>query len=224
MSLKELEKLVRSDDDRRRDRPIVVVVDDDVLIRNSLETVLIDKYDVRTCANGMEGVRTVDDATSCVILDVRMPTHDGFWVCKHLRKRAPDVPIIFYSAYQDVKDPYEIINEYHPFGYVVKGDTLSTLLSLVASAVRHSARVREVRRTIERLREAREQVRDVHGEQPDGSEPPRRDASSARSSGRTAAATPARPSSLPPGERAPTQPPPSVPPSSRPAPGPSRRR
>jgi DNA-binding NtrC family response regulator len=131
-------------------------------VRSSLDTVLRDKYEVRSCSNGLEGVRTVDDHTSCVILDVRMPTHDGFWVCKHLRKRAPDVPIIFYSAYQDAKDPYEIINEYHPFGYVVKGDTLATLLSLVANAVRHSDRLREGRRTVERLREAREQLRDLH--------------------------------------------------------------
>src|SRR5437899_396804 len=138
MSLKELERMIQGDTEGPDHRPIVVVVDDDVLVRASLETVLRDTYDVRTCANGVEGVRAVDEATSCVILDVRMPTHDGFWVCKHLRKRAPDVPIIFYSAYQDAKDPYEIINEYHPYGYVVKGDSLATLLTLVANAVRHS--------------------------------------------------------------------------------------
>src|SRR6266511_4388458 len=109
MSLDDLEKMIQSEGGSSHDRPVVVVVDDDVLIRSSLETVLKDKYDVRLCADGLAGVRAVDESTGCVILDVRMPTHDGFWVCKHLRKRAPDVPIIFYSAYQDVKDPYEII-------------------------------------------------------------------------------------------------------------------
>jgi DNA-binding NtrC family response regulator len=168
MSLKDLEKMIRSESGAVGDRPVVVVVDDDALVRSSLETVLEDRYDVRSCANGLEGVRTVDEHTSCVILDVRMPTHDGFWVCKHLRRRAPDVPIIFYSAYQDVKDPYEIINEYHPFGYVVKGDTLATLLSLVANAVRHTERLRDGRRTVERLREAREQLRDLQGDPDNG--------------------------------------------------------
>jgi DNA-binding NtrC family response regulator len=171
MSLKDLEKMIRSEGGHVGDRAIIVVVDDDVLVRSSLETVLKDKYDVRSCSNGLEGVRSVDEHTSCVILDVRMPTHDGFWVCKHLRRRAPDVPIIFYSAYQDVKDPYEVINEYHPFGYVVKGDTLATLLSLVANAVRHSERLRDGRRTVERLREAREQLRDLHADRPEGGPP-----------------------------------------------------
>jgi DNA-binding NtrC family response regulator len=206
MSLKDLERMIRSDEGDASGRPTIVVVDDDELVRSSLETVLQDRYDVRTCSNGLEGVRTVDDDTSCVILDVRMPTHDGFWVCKHLRRRAPDVPIIFYSAHQDVKDPYEVINEYHPYGYVVKGDSLAALLSLVASAVRHSERLREGRRTIERLREAREQLRDLNSRPSErfpvepssgGSRPP---------SIRPAVDPPGRPSSLPAGS-GPSRPP-----------------
>jgi DNA-binding NtrC family response regulator len=198
MSLKDLEKMIRSESGHSSDRPIIVVVDDDALVRSSLETVLQDKYDVRSCSNGLEGVRTVDDNTSCVILDVRMPTHDGFWVCKHLRRRAPDVPIIFYSAYQDVKDPYEIINEYHPYGYVVKGDTLASLLSLVANAVRHSERLRDGRRTVERLRDAREQLRDLHTDRPSvgPSDPPA--SGSFRPSSPPSAGPPSRPSSVPP--------------------------
>lgn len=140
------------------------MVDDDPSIRNSLEKVLEDKYTVRTCADGIEAVRAVNEDTHCVILDVRMPTYDGFWVCKHLRKRASDVPIIFYSAYQNLKDPLEVINEFHPFGYVVKGDTLTTLLRQVANAVKHSKRLRESRRTVEQLRQAREQAREVGGQ------------------------------------------------------------
>jgi DNA-binding NtrC family response regulator len=160
--LDDLEKLIQSDGDGVfGDRPVVVVIDDDASIRNSLELVLKEKYDVRTCVDGVDGVRAVDKNTCCVILDVRMPNHDGFWVCKHLRKREPDVPIIFHSAYQDLKDPYEVINEFHPFGYVVKGDTLATLLQLVAQAVKHSERVRDGRRTLERLRDAREQIQGV---------------------------------------------------------------
>ncbi len=217
MSLKDLEGMIEGQPPSEPgDRPVVVVVDDDVLVRNSLETVLKDRYEVRTCPNGIEGVRSVDPNTSCVILDVRMPTHDGFWVCKHLRKRAPEVPIVFYSAYQDLKDPYEIINEYHPFGYVVKGDTLSTLLVLVANAVRHSERLREGRLTIARLRVAREKMRELQGELGNGnssdqgrSEAPPDRSSSVGPSARAAA----RPPTIPPAR-------PSVPPASHPSPRP----
>jgi len=162
VSLDDLENLIgRGPNGLSADRPVVVVIDDDAGIRNSLASVLKAQYSVRTCADGIEGVQQVDKDTGCVILDVKMPTHDGFWVCKHLRKKAPDVPIIFHSAYQDAKHPFDIINEFHPFGYVMKGEKVADLLSLVANAVKHSNRLRETRRTIERLRDAREQLKSL---------------------------------------------------------------
>ena len=195
VSLDDLEKLIESGPEGDSlGRPIVVIIDDDASIRGSLGRVLKDKYEVRTCVDGVEGVRAVDKNTCCVILDVRMPNHDGFWVCKHLRKKDPDVPIIFHSAYQDLKDPYEIINEFHPFGYVIKGDTVATLLQLVAKAVKHSERLREGRRTVDRLREAREQIQGVR-DRLENVAP-----SSSRPSSRPSASPPAadRPSNRPP--------------------------
>jgi DNA-binding NtrC family response regulator len=164
MSLDELEQLLETPRESPSEkRPIVVVIDDDMSIRSSLTTVLKDKYLVRVCSSAIEGVRAVDQQVCCVILDVKMPTHDGFWVCKHLRKRVPDVPVIFHSGYQDVKDPDEVMSEFRPFGYVVKGNSLATLLSLVASAVRHTERLKANRTTVDQLRRAREQLLQVPG-------------------------------------------------------------
>jgi len=137
-------------------RPIVVVIDDDAGIRNSLSRVLKAKYEVRTWPDGPKGVLGVDKNTSCIILDVRMPTHDGFWVGRQIRKKAPDVPIIFHSAYQDSKNPYEIINELHPYGFVIKGEKVAELLSLVHSAVKYSERLKDGRRSSGHLRAASE--------------------------------------------------------------------
>ena len=142
MSLKDLEKLVGSAQmGASVGRPVVVIIDDDIIVRNSIARVLKTTYDVRACADGVHGVLEIDKNTSCVILDVRMPRHDGFWVCKQLQKKAPDVPIIFHSAYQDAKAPSEIVDEFHPFGYVVKGEKVGELLSMVAKAVKHTERL-----------------------------------------------------------------------------------
>ena len=47
---------------------------------------------------------------------VRMNDADGFVAYKAMRAKDADLPIIFYSAYQDIKDPYEIINWTTPEG------------------------------------------------------------------------------------------------------------
>jgi DNA-binding NtrC family response regulator len=168
VSLNDLEKLIDAGPKQPApDRPRVVVVDDDASIRSALIAVLKGDYDVRTCKNAVEAVREIDEATDCVILDVKMPNHDGFWLAEQLRTRNQDVAIIFHSAYQDVKDPYDVINEFRPFGYVVKGDTLATLLGLVGKAVKLSQRVKDRQRTLDRLREARAKMQDVH-RLPDG--------------------------------------------------------
>jgi DNA-binding NtrC family response regulator len=163
MSLDELDKLIDTGPPIVvNDRPRVVVVDDDASIRNALVTVLGTEYDVRACKSAVEAVREIDEDTDCVILDVKMPANDGFWVAKQIRGRHQDVAIIFHSAYQDLKDPYEVINEFRPFGYVVKGETLATLLALVAKAVGISQRTKSHQRTLDRLRDAREQLRGLH--------------------------------------------------------------
>lgn len=165
MSLDELEKLIdAAPKAAAADRPTVVVVDDDASIRSSLVSVLGSDYVVRECKNAVEAIRSIDDHTDCVILDVKMPTHDGFWVAEQIRRRYQDLAIIFHSAYQDVKNPYEVINEFRPFGYVVKGDSLATLLDLVARACRFAERIRARQKTLELLRDARAHANEARGQ------------------------------------------------------------
>jgi DNA-binding NtrC family response regulator len=162
VSLDELEDLLQKPAEQLpADRAIVVVIDDDPSVRNSLAAVLKEKYTVRTCRDGIEGVRAVDEDVSCVVLDVKMPTHDGFWVCKHLRKRDADLPVIFHSGYQDLRDPNDAVNEFRAFGYVVKGGKLATLLDLISRAVRHTERRKASKSTIDRLRPARDELHEL---------------------------------------------------------------
>ncbi len=100
---------------------MVMVVDDDPSIRQALSFVLKGKYNVKLCASGMEAVAVIDAAVSAVILDIKMPGMDGFATCKKLKEKFPNLPIIFHSAYQDLKDPNVIATEYKPFAYLTKG-------------------------------------------------------------------------------------------------------
>lgn len=138
--------------------PVVLVVDDDPHMRASLELILSRSYRVQLCANGHDGVAQVRDELSAVILDVRMSGLDGFATYAQMRKLDADLPIIFHSAYQDIKDPYEIINEFRPFGYIIKGADHSLLLRTVADAVAQRAKMLSYRALQSKLSNIRTQM------------------------------------------------------------------
>ena len=133
------------------DRHAILVIDDDKASRESLEFIFGDQYELIMCGSAKEGIAAVHEDICAVILDVRMPEQDGFSACEEIRKKFPDMPVIFYSAYQSAKDPIEIINDYHPLGYVVKGGDLQRLVKLVALAVQLQSIVVQNRKLIRRL-------------------------------------------------------------------------
>lgn len=132
-------------------RPVVLVVDDDPTMRESLDFVLKDRYEVLSCASAKDGLAALREDVCVVVLDVKLRGNDGFWACDEIRKREPDMPIIFYSAYQDLKDPYDIINQHRPFGYIVKGTDLEILLNRIDMAVRIRKLLLENRRLLAAL-------------------------------------------------------------------------
>jgi DNA-binding NtrC family response regulator len=130
----------------------LLVVDDDESIRNSLYSVLSPHYHVVMCESALQGIRALTAEMSAVILDVKMSPHDGFWACSEIRKIQPDIPVIFYSAYQDIKDPFQIINEHRPFGYIMKdGDPNKLLVTLETATHLYHTTLRS-KRIIERLK------------------------------------------------------------------------
>jgi DNA-binding NtrC family response regulator len=129
----------------REKRPCILVVDDDDGVLTAMQIALRDRYDVRLCAIGADVLQHMDDGVDAVVLDIKMSGKDGFWVFGEIRSRYEDVPIIFNSAYQDVKEPHEIVNTYHPFGYIVKGERVDRLLRAIDNAVQYHRSLRAAR-------------------------------------------------------------------------------
>jgi DNA-binding NtrC family response regulator len=118
------------------DRPVILIVDDDAAIRASLSIMLASRYEVLLATSAADGIRALRDDVCAVVLDVKMKGENGFWACDRMRERHPLLPIIFYSAFQDVKDPYRVINEHRPFAYLTKGGDPKDLLDALELAVR----------------------------------------------------------------------------------------
>lgn len=124
-------------DEQPSHRPEILVVDDDAGVCEALTLALGETYSVLSATTGDDGVGLLHPGTMVVVLDVRMRVKDGFDTFVEMKKKQSEVPIIFHSAYQDVRDPYEIINELRPFGYIKKGDE-EALRQAIAQAVDQS--------------------------------------------------------------------------------------
>ncbi len=125
-------------------KPVVLIIDDDSELRYALQKNLQKKYDVRSCGSGEEGLLAIDHRVCAVILDIKMPGKDGFQVYNEIKLRYPDMPIIFYSAYQDVLEGAKLRKEYNPFNYFDKSDNVKNLLDCVDRAAAMCANIQKI--------------------------------------------------------------------------------
>ncbi|MCB1191258.1 MAG: hybrid sensor histidine kinase/response regulator [Leptospiraceae bacterium] len=132
-------------------RKTVLVVDDDSNILASLQLVLQEHFNSVLCNSGDEGIKVFNESIYAVILDIKMAEKDGFETYMELKKENPFIPIIFYSAYQDLINPYKLINEYRPFAYISKGTGHEKLLHTVFSAVEYYDAIQSKKILLEEL-------------------------------------------------------------------------
>lgn len=84
----------------------VLIVDDDAVFVDSTRAVLESKYEVSTASDGDEGLRKVAEVKpDLIILDVIMPTKDGFTACEQLKKdpRFSEIPVIILTSFAEKK-------------------------------------------------------------------------------------------------------------------------
>lgn len=136
-----LKDKINQETDPQTPKPVVLIIDDDPHLLEDLVFALQDNYDIRGFETGAAGLAALNEGVSAVVLDIKMPGEDGFQVFRQIKKRYTHLPVIFHSAYQDLKDPYEIMNEYRPFGYVSKSADLTQLRDSIHSAVNYYTQI-----------------------------------------------------------------------------------
>ncbi|MBB6095116.1 DNA-binding response OmpR family regulator [Povalibacter uvarum] len=87
----------------QRNSETILVVDDDPDVRALVEDFLSEiGYRVLAAADGDEALRLLDSATPHLVLaDFAMPGNNGADVAREIRRRMPDIPILFFSGYAD---------------------------------------------------------------------------------------------------------------------------
>lgn len=140
--------------------PLVMIVDDDPTLQQALQLALEGDYRVMVCSSGDEAVEKIHPEIYAVILDIKMQGRDGFQTFADLKKKCPLVPITFHSAYQDLKDPYDIMNDFRPFGYVVKEGNHRLLMDTINSAVSYYGQIRATLHLVDELRSLNQHLED----------------------------------------------------------------
>jgi DNA-binding response OmpR family regulator len=84
----------------------VLLIEDDPNLGFVLKDNLFHKgYDVTLCVDGEEGEKVFSEKNfDLCLLDVMLPKKDGFTLALNIRKRNPDVPILFITAKSMLED------------------------------------------------------------------------------------------------------------------------
>jgi two-component system OmpR family response regulator len=84
----------------------VLIVEDDAATRDLLERGLREElFDVEAVSDAASAeARAAADVFDAIVLDVILPGHDGFMVCRRLRARGLDTPILLLTGRHDVED------------------------------------------------------------------------------------------------------------------------
>ena len=117
----------------------ILVVDDEPAVRTALGRALrLDGYDVEAVADGNDALAAMSvGAHDMVLLDVLMPGMDGLEVCRALRRRGDETPILMLTARDGVADRVAGLDA-GADDYLIKPFHLEELLARVRALLRRS--------------------------------------------------------------------------------------
>lgn len=107
----------------------ILLVDDHDVVRQGLRLLIETRlgYAVVEAASADEALTVVArDPIDLVLLDARMPEHDGIWALRRLREVRPELPVLVLSTY-DTEDYVDMALDAGASGYVLKEATTSQL-------------------------------------------------------------------------------------------------
>ena len=86
----------------------ILIVDDNASMRHVMRTLLESSSALEICGEAVDGVDAIEKAKQLnpdlILLDLSMPRMNGAEVASVLKPRMPDVPIILFTAFDEVMD------------------------------------------------------------------------------------------------------------------------
>lgn len=112
----------------------LVVIDDQTLVRQGIRGLLELADDVEVVGeadDGMAGLVAIrEHEPDVVLLDLRMPQHDGIWTLEALRSSSIDIPVLVLTTFDDDELVLAAIRA-GARGYLLKDVTLDSLVAAI---------------------------------------------------------------------------------------------
>ena len=119
---------------------ILVVEDDRAILQGLLDVLVFNGYKVSGVEDGGEGLeKALEERHDLIILDVMLPTLDGFTICKKIRKEKPNQAIVMLTAKGSEED---IVSGFRAGAddYVSKPFSLRELMVRVEAVLRRTGK------------------------------------------------------------------------------------
>lgn len=119
--VEQLDVVEAPDSLEQADMKSILIIDDSSIIRNYLERIFINDYNVKMAVDGNDGIEKIkkDKNLNIILLDLVMPKADGFVVLDYIEKNKIDVPVIIISG-ETSKDSINKAFEYNVVDVIKK--------------------------------------------------------------------------------------------------------
>lgn len=110
----------------------ILICDDEVGVRESLNLILHELYDLSFCTNGKECLQTLlqKQAFDLVLLDIKMPIASGLDTLRKMKQQNPRQRAIVITGYKSVEMAQEAIKA-GALDYIIKPFSSKDILSSV---------------------------------------------------------------------------------------------
>jgi len=121
-------------------KKILIIEDEPDLVKGLKLNLSDEGFDVDWAVNGTEGLRkAIEEAPDLIILDIMLPEMDGLEVCRRLRQKSINIPVIMLTAKGGEIDKVVGL-EIGADDYMTKPFSIRELLARIKARLRHSER------------------------------------------------------------------------------------
>ena len=128
----------------QKDRPVILIVEDDVTMRDTLEVILKNEYQVIKVPDGETALEMIKNVEiNLVLLDIMLPGMDGIEVLKIIKDQYENIEVIIITVVKEIDTAVKAI-KLGAYDYVTKDFDYDAVRNLVCRALEKQANKRKL--------------------------------------------------------------------------------